>query len=61
MSQINKISNFKIYQFKVGDKVTCEFFPDTIWTIIEINGKTALIRSQVNSERHVNVRRLRKA
>ncbi len=61
MTQINKVSYFKPYLFKAGDKVTCEAYPDKIWKIVSINQGKAVIQSDGRTETEVNLRRLRKA
>jgi hypothetical protein len=63
MTQLNMIKTRRAQPnpFKVGDKVTCELFPDMVLTILEIQRNTALVQSPRGNKHWLALYRLRKA
>ncbi len=61
MTQINKISRRQRVLFKIGEKVTCDYFPDQILVIVSIQKGFAMVRGKSVITRPIKLSRLRKA
>lgn len=61
MTQINKTSRRQQVQYNIGDKVTCDYFPDQILVIVSIQKGFAIVRGKSILTRPIKLSRLRKA
>lgn len=61
MTQINKISRRQQVQYKVGEKVTCDYFPDQTLVIVSIQKGFAMVRGKSVITKPIKLSRLRKA
>jgi hypothetical protein len=61
MTQINKIGVRHQVQYKVGEKVTCDLFPDQVFRIVSIQKGFAIVQGKSAVSRSIKLSRLHKA
>ncbi len=61
MTQINKIGIARPNPLRLGDKVTCELYPEIELTIVGLVAKTATLKSPKGNKFVVALHRLKKA
>ncbi len=61
MTQVNPIRTAQPNPLKIGDRVRCDLFPEMVLTIVEIDRRTALLRTPRGNERWVGLHRLSRA
>ncbi len=61
MTQVNKIGLARPNPLQLGDKVTCELYPEIVLTVVGLVAKTATLRSPRGNKFVVALHRLKKA
>ncbi len=61
MTQVNKISIARPTPLRLGDKVTCDLYPEIVLTIVGLVAKRATLKSPRGNQFVVALHRLKKA